>query len=225
VITNVVNVWDVGVAVAVSRAYRGVPANERLAQRRAALIGAALDCLHTDGIAGVSVRSVCTRARLTPRYFYESFEDLDQLLLASVDSVVDEVASRALEALAAAPQDLPAQVRGAIDAGYGVVATDPRKASALLVAASGHGPLRARRHKLITDFADLIIDGLPVLSGLSLPGRRTARAMALFVMGGAADVIEAVMTDRLRMSRTELVDQLTTLWLAVLSGIGEAALE
>jgi AcrR family transcriptional regulator len=206
----------------VSRAYRGVPATERLAQRRSALVDAALDCLHADGIAGVSVRSICTRARLTPRYFYESFEDLDQLLLAAVDAVVDEVAESALAALADAGDDVPTQVRAAIDAGYGVVATDPRKASAVLVAAAGHGPLRARRHKLVTDFADLIIDGLPLLSGLSLQGRRTARAMALFLMGGATEVIEAVLTGRLRISRVQLVDQLTAMWLSVLTGIGEA---
>jgi AcrR family transcriptional regulator len=186
------------------------------------LIEAALDCLHDDGVAGVRVRSVCTRARLTPRYFYESFADLDTLLVAAVDAVVDEVADRSLAALAATPADLAAQVRAAIEAGYGVVATDPRKASALLVAASGHGPLRERRHKLVTDFADLIIDGLPVLHGLGLPQRRTARATALFLMGGAADVIEAVLSGRLRMSRTQLVDQLSALWVAVLSGIGRA---
>ena len=202
-----------------SRAYRGVSADDRRAQRRRTLIEAALDCLHTDGIAGVSVRSVCARARLTPRYFYENFSDLDQLLVASVDSVVDEVADVALAALTSAPAELAAQVRAAIDAGYGVVATEPRKASAILVAASGHGPLRARRQKLVTDYADLIIDGLSVLNTLGLRERRTARAAALFVMGGAADVIEAALTGRLRMTRTQLVDQLTTMWLAVLSGI------
>jgi AcrR family transcriptional regulator len=211
--------------VTANRAYRGVPAEQRRAQRRNMLIETALDCLHDSGIAGVSVRAVCARARLTPRYFYENFADLDQLLVAAVDSVVDEVAADALAALAAAPPELAAQVRAAIDAGYGVVATDPRKASAMLVAASGHGPLRARRHKLVTDYADLIIDGLPLLNALGLPGRRTARAAALFVMGGATDVIEAVLTGRLRMSRTQLVDHLTQMWLAVLSGIGPAGPE
>jgi AcrR family transcriptional regulator len=204
--------------VPVTGAYRGISADDRRAQRRAQLIETALDCLHTDGLAGVSVRSVCARARLTPRYFYESFDDLDQLLLASVDAVFDEVAERSLTALASAPDDLTAQVRAAVDAGYGVVATDARKASAVLVAAAGHGPLRERRHKLVTEYADLIIDGLPLLSGLGLAERRTARAMALFLMGGAADVIEAVLAERLRMSRIELVDRLTSMWVAVLSG-------
>jgi AcrR family transcriptional regulator len=208
--------------VSVSRAYRGVSAEQRRAHRRSTLIDTALECLRLDGLAGVSVRSVCARARLTPRYFYESFDDLDQLLVASVDSVVDEVAEHALAALAAAPANLAAQVRAAIDAGYGVVATDPRKANAILVAASGHGPLRARRQKLVTDYADLIIDGLSVLNALGLRERRTARAAALFVMGGATDVIEAVLTGRLRMSRTQLVDHLTSMWLAVLSGIAPA---
>jgi AcrR family transcriptional regulator len=208
--------------MAVTRAYRGVSADDRREQRRRALIETALDCLHADGLSGVSVRSVCARARLTPRYFYESFADLDELLVAAVDSVVEEVGQRALAALAAAPDDLAAQVRAAIDAGYGVVAVDARKATAVLVAAAGHGPLLERRHRAVTEFADLVIDGLPVLHGLGLTERRQARATALFLMGGAITVIEAVLAGRLRMSRPRLVDQLTTMWLGALSGTAQA---
>jgi AcrR family transcriptional regulator len=207
----------------VTRAYRGVPAETRRAQRRDLLVETALDCLHEDGLAGVSVRAVCARSRLTPRYFYESFADLDELLVAAVDAVVDEIAERGLVAVRVAPPELRAQVRSAIDAGYGVVATDARKATAVLVAASGYGPLRERRHKIVTDYADLIIDSLPVLNGLGLTGRRTARAKALFVMGGAADVIEAVLAGRLRMSRRTLVDELTAMWVAVLTESGPSA--
>src|SRR3954447_16586109 len=155
--------------MSVTRAYRGVPADERRAQRRARLIETALDCLHEDGLAGVSVRSICARARLTPRYFYEGFADLDDLLLATVDSVADEVATSALAALdrvqdSAAAPSLRSQVHASIDAGYRVVIGDRRKATVLLVAASGHGPLRERRHAMITRFADLVIDRLPVLT-------------------------------------------------------------
>jgi AcrR family transcriptional regulator len=203
--------------VGVTRAYRGVPADERREQRRRQLIDTALDCLHEDGLAGVSVRSVCARARLTPRYFYESFEDLDQLLLATVDAVADEVAAGALRALDRAGDELPLRVRAAIDAAYGVVVADRRKATAILVAASGHGPLRERRHDVITRFADLVIDRLPVLRSFGAVERRRARAEALFLMGGATEVIEAVLAGRLRLSRAALVDELTAMWLAVLA--------
>lgn len=200
-----------------TRAYRGVPADERREVRRAALIATVLDCLHDDGLGGVSVRSVCARARLTPRYFYESFDDLDQALVAAVDAVVDEVAGQSLAAVSAAGEDTAAQVRAAIDAGYGVVVTDPRKANALLVAAAGHGPLRERRHRVVTDYADLVIDSLPALNALGLSERRRARATALFLMGGTAEVIEAALSGRVRMSRARLVDHLTTMWLGALS--------
>ncbi|HEY1489319.1 MAG TPA: hypothetical protein VGF84_24655 [Micromonosporaceae bacterium] len=199
-----------------TRAYRGVPAEARRAQRRAVLITTALDALHADGLGGVSVRSICTRARLTPRYFYESFADLDALLVATIDAVVEEVADAGLAALAAAPDDLAARVHATIDAAYGVVATDPRKATATLVAASGYGPLRERRHRVVVDFADLVVERFAAFPGVDPATRRQGRSVALFLMGGSTEVIEAVLAGRLRMSRAALVDHLTDLWVRVL---------
>jgi AcrR family transcriptional regulator len=202
--------------MATTRAYRGVSAEDRRAIRRAALVAAAIDGLHEDGLSGISVRAVCARSELTPRYFYESFADLDELLVAAVDAVSEEVSARVVGALAVAPRDPGAQVRAAVRTGYGVIADDPRKASVFLVAAAGHGPLRARRQHYITEYADLVLDGLDVLSAPGAAGRAAARATALFLMGGTTDLMEAVLSGRLRMSRERAVDQLTGLWLGVL---------
>lgn len=204
------------------RAYRGVNRDERIEQRRMQLIETGLDCLHADGLSGVSVRSICARARLTPRYFYESFAGLDDLLVAVVDLVAAEVATATLAAVArtrarASDGGLDAQVRAAIDAGYAVVADDPRKATALLVAGAGHGPLRDRRHKIVIDYAELAMANLPRLGAISLADRARARATALFVMGGAAELIEAVLSGTLRLSRTQVVDLLTAMWVSVLA--------
>jgi AcrR family transcriptional regulator len=210
-ITTVVNP-----GVFMARTYRGVAQADRVAERRAVLVRTGLDCLHEDGLSAVSVRSICSRARLTPRYFYESFADLDDLLLAVVDSVAAEVAERALAAIAAAPDEMRAQVRAAVDAGYGVVAGDRRKATALLVAAAGHGPLADRRQRIVVGYAHLAIANLPALGARQ--DRRAATATALFLMGGAAELISAVLSGRLRISRAKVVDQLTALWVAVLEG-------
>jgi AcrR family transcriptional regulator len=201
--------------VAVARQYRGVELVDRVAARRENLIEAALDCLHDDGLSEVGVRSICARARLTPRYFYESFADLDELLVAVVDAVAGEVAARAVAAVAVAPDDLAGQVRAAVAAGYGVVATDPRKASALLVAAAGHGPLAERRAQIVVEYAELALHHLPALS--TTGDRRAATATALFLVGGAGELIAAVLAGRLRLSRTQVVDTLTALWVAALS--------
>lgn len=209
-----------------SRAYRGLNLDERVEQRRMQLLETGLDCLHADGLSGVSVRSICGRARLTPRYFYESFASLDDLLVAVVDLVAAEVASATLAAIAAARDAgtheqfhdrSDGQVRAAIDAGYAVVADDPRKATALLVAGAGHGPLRDRRHKIVIDYAELAMANLPRLGAISLTDRARARATALFVMGGAAELIEAVLSGALRLSRAQVVDLLTDMWMSVLT--------
>ncbi len=198
------------------RSYRGVAFEQRREQRRDALVATGLDCLAEDGLSGVSVRSICAGARLTPRYFYENFTDLDDLLVAVVDSVAAEVATSALAALASAADDLEAQVRAAVGAGYAVVADDRRKANALLVAAAGHGPLRDRRHEIVLHYAELAIANLPGLDATTPARRREARATALFLMGGAAETITAVLSGSLRLSRARVVDLLTTLWVATL---------
>ena len=203
------------------RAYRGLDRDQRVEQRRAQLLETGLDCLHADGLSGVSVRSICARARLTPRYFYESFADLDELLVALVDLVAAEVASATLAAMAERPgAALAEQVRAAIGAGYAVVADDPRKATALLVAGAGHGPLRDRRHKIVIEYAELAMANLPRLGAISLADRRRARASALFLMGGAAELIEAVLSGALRLPRSQVVDALTSMWVAVLTEDG-----
>ncbi len=200
-----------------ARPYRGVAPEQRRDVRRQALLETGLDCLAADGLSGVSVRSICSGARLTPRYFYESFDDLDALLVAVVDSVAAEVAQRGIEAVTAAPDDLTAQVRAAVDAGYGVLAGDRRKANALLVAGAGHGPLRDRRQEIVMAYAELALANLPPLTKLTATDRRRARAAALFLVGGAAELIGAVLAGSLRLSRAAVVDQLTTSWVAVLS--------
>ncbi|MGN6608280.1 MAG: TetR/AcrR family transcriptional regulator [Jatrophihabitans sp.] len=205
--------------------YRGVPEAERRAARRAALMDAALDALHEDGLAAISVRAVCARSRLTPRYFYESFPDLDALLDAVVDAISDEVIAAAVAAVDGETA-LDAKVWAAIDAGYGVVADDRRKATAVLICAAGSGPLRLRRHDLLVRFAEVVLTALPLAAADSAAARAEARPLALFLMGGAAEVIEAVLSGALPLSRAQVVDRLSRLWLATLdaaSAVGQSA--
>jgi AcrR family transcriptional regulator len=199
----------------VTGTYRGLPAHVRREQRRQLLIEAGLDCLHEDGLVGVSVRSICTRARLTPRYFYESFADLDALLVAVIDSIADQITAAGLVAIASEPT-LAGRVRAAIAAACNVVGDDRRKATAVLTAASGHAPLRERRHEHIVSFADTAVLALTDWTGPD----DEIRATALFLVGGAVELIEAVLSGALPLTLERLVDQLSAMWLAALEGIG-----
>lgn len=64
------------------RPYRGVEAAERLATRRRQSLSAGLDLLGSDqhDIAELTIRTICRRAGLSVRYFYESFTDKDEFV-------------------------------------------------------------------------------------------------------------------------------------------------
>ena len=65
--------------------WAGIPAEDRRAARRDRLLDAAFDLLGTEGWSATTVRGVCQAAQLNPRYFYESFPDLDALFVAVYD--------------------------------------------------------------------------------------------------------------------------------------------
>jgi hypothetical protein len=67
-------------------------------------------------------------------------------------------------------------------------------------------------------YAELAMAYLHPLGAMTALDRRKAKATALFLMGGAAELIEAVVSGSLRLSRAQVVDQLTALRVASLSG-------
>src|SRR5690606_34519492 len=79
--------------------WAGVAPEDRRAERRALLVQAAFELLGTEGWQATTVRAVCQRAALNPRYFYESFHDLDELLVAVYDAVLDELRTAVLTAI------------------------------------------------------------------------------------------------------------------------------
>ena len=86
-----------------ARIWGGTTLDERRAARRRQLVETGLDLLGGEATGAVSVRAACRGAQLTERYFYESFEDRDALVLAVYEEVADEARS-ALEERDPAPR-------------------------------------------------------------------------------------------------------------------------
>ncbi len=199
-----------------SRSYRGVAQEDRVAARRDALIEAGLDCLHDDGLSGASVRSICARARLTPRYFYENFADLDELLVAVVDAVAAEVATRGARGGGRRTGGVwrrrcgPWSTRGT--AWWRRTAARPPRCS-LLPPGTARSSTGASGSSSTTSTSR---SPTCPRSRRSPDRSARARATALFLMGGAAELIGAVLSGTLRLSRERVVDRLSALWVAVL---------
>jgi len=96
-------------AASEGRRYGGASAAERRADRRERLIRAAVALYGEHGYRRTTVAAVCRAAGLTPRYFYEAFEN-SEALLAETFREVGEVVLRHV-ADAAAAVDGPAEDR------------------------------------------------------------------------------------------------------------------
>jgi AcrR family transcriptional regulator len=123
----------------VGRPFRGVPSDERQAQRRRQIVEAGLDAFGTRGFHSTGVRDVCATARLTERYFYESFRNLEALFLAVYEEAVERmrtVVTLALEGVGDRPTEI---ARAGLIATLSTYRKDPRLARILLVEALAIG--------------------------------------------------------------------------------------
>ena len=198
--------------------YAGVDAGERRATRRGQLIEAALDLLATEGWQASTVRAICARAKLTPRYFYESFADRDALLLAVFDEIAEQGAAAVLDAVNRAPADARAKSRAAIAAFVGLVTDDPRKARVLFVEAMGSEPLARRRFETLRVFAGLVAAQARDFYGMTDEPNSVVDVTALMLVGGLAEVLLAWLDGTLYATREQLIEDCTDLFVATGEG-------
>ena len=115
------------------RGYGGMSSDERRALRRTALTEAAFDLLTESGVRGVTKKSVCTRARLNDRYFYEQFADPEALLEAIAGDITADGLRAVITATMQAAPDFPSQVHAATAAALDYLLGDPRRANLLVI--------------------------------------------------------------------------------------------
>lgn len=143
------------------RDYDGKTAAERMAERRQRLIDAGLALFGEHGYAGTSIRAVLRRAGLQDRYFGENFADLDALLAAVHDQIVDEELAVSRAAIAGTNGGV-AGARAMIDALSRMMRDDPAMARVKLREVVSGGPVaRQRRQQGFYRLAALVAELLP----------------------------------------------------------------
>ncbi len=116
-----------------ARTYRGETAEARKEQRQAKLLEAALDCFATRGVAHTTMRDICSQARLTDRYFYESFRNTKDAYEAVYAWQKGLLVASLGNAMGAAPVTLLDQAQAGLTAFYAFLRDDARRAHVLLL--------------------------------------------------------------------------------------------
>lgn len=181
------------------RSWGGTKLADRRAARRQTLLDTAERLAGEEGCAAVTVRSVCRQARLTDRYFYESFAGRDDLLLAAFERVADEARSALEKAVALSDPQLEVRARAAVSAFVALVLDAPHKGRLLLLEPFADPVLGAHSHRLMPVFTDLV-GGQLTGTGDDIDRRMAAHAL----VGGLASLFAGWLHGTLDVPRERL---------------------
>lgn len=120
-------------------------------------MAAALAVFGEQGFHASTVRDVCRRAELTSRYFYESFDSMEDLFEAVYVSVSRELMHKVMEALQRASMEPEKLAEAALRQFLEFIQEDPRRAQVTLIDSlnAGHGMHRISQESN-RDFAAVI---------------------------------------------------------------------
>lgn len=194
------------------RSWGGTKLADRRAARRRTLLDVAERLAGEEGCAAVTVRSVCRGARLTDRYFYESFTGRDDLLLAAFERVADEARSALEGAVAIGDPQREVRARAAVAAFVALVLDAPHKGRLLLLEPFADPVLGARSHLLMPAFTDLV-GGQLAGTGDDIDRRLAAHAL----VGGLANLFAGWLHGTLDVPRERLEAHCVDLVLAATS--------
>lgn len=81
------------------RQFKGLSLTERKQARREKLIQAGIEAYGHQGFFAVTVKDICNEAKLTERYFYESFKKSDELFQTIFLTLIDQLQQNVMQAI------------------------------------------------------------------------------------------------------------------------------
>jgi AraC-like DNA-binding protein len=99
-----------------SRQFKGMSLEQRQNMRREKLIEAGLQAYGTHGFFSVTVKDICKEAKLTERYFYESFKRSEELFKVVYLKLIDDLQLKIVEAVMQHSPDLKQMITAGLSA-------------------------------------------------------------------------------------------------------------
>ncbi|MFF2549659.1 TetR/AcrR family transcriptional regulator [Nocardia sp. NPDC058058] len=186
--------------------YRGTSTDERREQRRRRLLDTALEIVGTQGLAALTVRGVCEQAKVGPRFFYESFSDLDALAAALLDEVQTAALDQARGTMIETPGDPETKIRAGVAALIIAMTDDPRRANIAFAQAYGSEALMRMRFDGMRKVAATIIEQTRMLLDIPAGDDTALTALAQLITGGAAELILVWLDGGLKVERPVLIE-------------------
>lgn len=198
------------------RRYSGQEFEDRSSQRRQSLLDAALEVVGTSGYGSARVKDICAQAGLSERYFYESFANREELMIALFNQLIDQIRLRSAEARQEPMVDRLAAARIQLKTYISFMLDDPRNARVIFVESVGISEqVEANRTAALKGMAyglgSLLL--LPPVAGERASseqrlavGEATAKLVSVYMVGGLQQMIVHALVEDTACSQDCLVE-------------------
>jgi AcrR family transcriptional regulator len=202
-----------------TRNFRGIAPEARQLERRERLMAAGIHAFGTRGYFRVTVREVCAEARLTERYFYESFDNLEALFTAVYADLNSGLRQVTLEAISHAVREPSAIAEAMLRSFFSYIQNDPRRGRIMFIDAVniGHGVLRVAG-TAVDDYGSLVRGFLKALLPAGAPGLRID-LLTQAIMGGSIQVATEWTKDEFRTPLEDVISNMLALCQALFAVI------
>ena len=164
------------------RQFKGLSLTERKEARREKLIEAGIATYGTHGFFSVTVKDVCNEAKLTERYFYESFKKSEELFQTVFLKMIGKMQTCLTQAVIMAAPEPKNMVTAGLSALLTAIKDDPRMARIIYIDAMLVQDLhnQATIQETLTQF-DRIIQGFVMITMPNAP--QSAEEISLMATG------------------------------------------
>ncbi|MFD1815886.1 TetR/AcrR family transcriptional regulator [Rhodococcus gannanensis] len=189
-----------------SGTYRGVSAADRAAERRSRLLEATLTVW--AGEDRVTMTRICAEAGLSERYFYESFQAVDDALVAVMEWIAAEIEATAQAAADATDGDLATRMRASVRAFVALIDRDPRKGRVAIIESAALPQTRRQRTALLRRFAHRAASELHAPPRSDIHGE----VAGLLFIGGMAELVTAWLDGAIDATPDDLADAVVAMF-------------
>lgn len=203
------------------RAYAGESQAERVARRRLQFLDAGLQVFGTSGFRTATVRQLCRQAELTDRYFYESFANTEDLLVAVYEREFDHLQQVVLATLAdeAALRDPMVAVELALNALF-EMASEPRVARVCWLEVLGvSARVDGVYTRTIERFAALVVAFARQQFSTESIDEAESRMLGIALIGAVSQPVTHWLLGGYREDRAALVAATTRVFRGVIEGL------
>lgn len=115
------------------RQFKGMSLSERKVARREKLIEAGIETYGTQGFFSVTVKDVCNEAKLTERYFYESFKKSEDLFQTLFLQLIEKMQHTLMQSVMQGSPDPMDMIHSGLNGFFAFLQDDPRIARIIYI--------------------------------------------------------------------------------------------